>query len=142
MAVIDPVAYGAMEAVRNELIDIIEESLDETEFPAWSKRDDQFEFMRHQIVVFDTELKADTPASFLDIIPGISLGSVFYHFVDARRRNDNALDDFQNWLIGFDDTYTDLGRMINDICPYFTPLKKLREELDRAFVSYFNKEES
>jgi len=61
LAVIDPVVYESLEAVRNELIEIIEETLDETEFPIWAKRDDQFEFIRHQIVVFDTQLAANTP---------------------------------------------------------------------------------
>ncbi|MEJ2025264.1 MAG: DUF5752 family protein, partial [Deltaproteobacteria bacterium] len=126
LAIIDPVAYGSMETVRNELIDIIEESLDETEFPTWAKRDDQFEFMQHQIVVFDTRMTANTPLSLLDILPEMSFGSIFYHLVDARHRNENSLDDFHNWVRGFGSTYDTLCQMIHDICPYFTSLKDLR----------------
>jgi len=141
LAVIDPVAYGSMETVRNELIDIIEESLDETEFPLWAKRDDQFEFIRHQIVVFDTHMIANTPESLLVILPEMSLGSIFYHIVDARRRNENSLDDFQNWLRGFGSTYEPLCRAMREICPYFTALKDLRDELAHAFTTYFHKED-
>jgi len=141
LAVINPSAYESMEALRNELIETIEESLDETEFPIWAERDAQFEFIRYQIVIFDTKLSVNNPKNFVDIIPGLSLGSIFYHFIDARRRNPNSLDDFQNWLLNFGGEYGILCHMINGICPYFTPLKKLREELSEVFTVYFQKEE-
>jgi hypothetical protein len=140
LAVIDPVAFESMEAVRKELIETIEDSLDEIEFPAWTQRDDQFEFIRHQIVVFDTNMTAKAPEDFQDILPEISLGSIFYHFIDARRRNQNSLDDFQNWLMNSGETYEALCQMINDICPYFTSLKELRQELVKVFDIYFERE--
>lgn len=142
LAVIDPGAYESMEDLRHELIETIEESLDEIEFPAWAERDDQFEFIRYQIVVFDTQLSVADPADFVNIIPRLSVGSIFYHFIDARRRNRNSLDDFQNWLLNFGGEYDVLCRMINGVCPYFTPLKKLRKELGEVFKAYFQKEES
>jgi len=141
LAVIDPTAFGSMELIRTELIETIEDSLDEIAFPTWAKRDDQFEFIQHQIVVFDTRMTANTPEDFLHIMPGISVGSIFYHFIDARRRSLNSLDDFQNWLMNSGEEYQGLCRMINDICPYFTSLKKLREELAKVFETYFQKEE-
>ena len=137
LAVIDPVAYESMEDLRNELIDMIEENLDETEFPTWAKRDDQFEFISHQIVVFDTKTSIKGPEEFLEIMPDISLGSIFYHFIDARRRNENRADDFQNWLFNFEGEYTDLCEMMNGVCPYFTSLNKLRDELSKVFQNYF-----
>jgi hypothetical protein len=45
LAVIDPVEFETLEDLRNKLIETIDESLDETEFPSWAKRDGQFEFM-------------------------------------------------------------------------------------------------
>ncbi len=140
LAVIDPVAFETMEDLRTELIETIEESLDETEFPNWAKRDDQFEFVRYQIVVFDTNISVTNPEGFLDTMPGLSVGSIFYHFIDARSRNKNSLDDFQNWLIDFGSKYSALCQMINSICPYFTSLKKLREELSKVFKTYFERE--
>ena len=140
LAVIDPGAYESMEDLRSELIETIEESLDEIEFPTWAERDDQFEFIRYQIVVFDTQMSVAEPAEFVNIIPGLSVGSIFYHFIDARRRNRNSLDDFQNWLLNFGGEYDPLRRMISGVCPYFTPLKKLRKELGDVFKTYFQKE--
>jgi hypothetical protein len=135
LAVIDPVAFESIEELRKELIETIEEGLDETEFPTWAKRDDQFEFVRSQIVVFDTNTSVDKPEDFSSIMPGLSRGSIFYHFIDARRRTENSLDDFQNWLLEFGPDYEHLRQEIRNICPYFSALKKLRKELTDAFAS-------
>ncbi len=142
LAVIDPVEFETLEDLRSELIETIEESLDETEFPTWAKRDDQFEFMEHQIVVFNTKKSVQLPVDFVNVLPRISVGSIFYHFIDGRRRNLNMVDDFRNWLTGFGDEYADLIQMIGEICPYFTPLKKLRKELTDVFMDYFQNQGS
>ena len=142
LAVIDPVEFETLDDLRNELIETIDESLDETEFPTWAKRDDQFEFIRYQIVVFDTDNSIEDPADFINTLPRISVGSIFYHFIDGRSRNSNSVDDFRNWLMSFGDRYADLNYLIGEICPYFTPLIKLREELTGVFASYFQNEGS
>ncbi len=137
LALIDPAAFETIEDLRNELMETIEEHLDETEFPIWSRRDDQFEFIRFQIVVFDTKNTVESPREFLQTLPQMSIGSIFFHFIEGRRRNQNSLDDFQNWLVDFGVKYEGLRRMIGGICPYFTSLRQLRNELTKAFRVYF-----
>jgi hypothetical protein len=137
LAVIDPVAFHTLDDLREELIDVIEESLNETEFPTWSKRDDQFEFIRFQIVVFNTNNVANTPKDLAKIIPKLSVGSIFFHFIDGRRRNADSLDDFQNWLSNFNGEYDDLRNRIHNIDPYFSSLTQLRDELADVFNAYF-----
>ncbi|MBN2061601.1 MAG: hypothetical protein JW882_14415 [Deltaproteobacteria bacterium] len=137
LACIDPVTFKSLEDIRMELIESIEQSLDETEFPTWAKRDDQFEFMRFQIIVFNTHLQVNKPREFTQLLPQMSAGSIFYHFIDGRRRNDNSLDDFQNWLINFIPEHQDLIRAIKCVDPYFSPLTRLRNELSLIFSDYF-----
>ena len=137
LGVIDPVAFESIEDLRNELMEIIDESLDETEFPQWTKRDDQFEFIRSQIVVFDTAISVSRPEGLLDIIRNISVGSVFYHFIDARHRNENSLDDFQNWLSGCGDDYAPLCQKIREKNSYFSPLRELKRDLEEVFSEHF-----
>ena len=137
LGVIDPVAFGTIEEVRNELVEIIDESLDETEFPQWTKRDDQFEFIRSQIVVFDTAISVSRPEDLLDIIGNISVGSIFYHFIDARHRNENSLDDFQNWLSDCGEDYAPICRKIREKSSYFSPLRELKSDLEEVFFEHF-----
>jgi hypothetical protein len=137
LSVIDPVTIGTIEALRERLLDLIEERLDETEFPLWARRDDQFEFIRFQVVIFETPVAVVDPADFVRVLPEVSLGSIFYHFVEARRRNQNDIDDFRNWLAAFGDGYAELGTAISSIPPYFSSLSRLRSELSSAFENYF-----
>ena len=137
LGAIDPAVFESIEDLRNELMEIMDESLDETEFPHWAKRDEQFEFIRSQIVVFDTAVSVTRPEELLDVIRGISLGSIFYHFIDARHRNENSLDDFQNWLLGFGDDYALLCRKIREKNSYFSPLRELKNDLEEVFAEHF-----
>ena len=141
LAVIDPVVYESLEDLRGELIDIIEESLDETEYPLWANRDDQFEFIRSQTVVFDANVSVKHPAEFTELLPRMSPGSIFFHFIDGRRRNANGIDDFRNWLLlYFGDEYHGLIELIHCIDPYFSSLIELRDQLSKIFASYFEGE--
>ena len=60
LAVIDPADFADMEDLRQELIDIIDERLDETEVMLFARADQQFHFVRSVIVVFDTHAPRPT----------------------------------------------------------------------------------
>lgn len=137
LSVIDPTEFQDMDLLRQELVDVIEERMDETEVVAWSRRDEQFEFIRSQIVVFDTLQRLTRPEELAELVPHLSTGSIFYHFIDARRRGDNPMDDFRGWLSAFGDTYAALQTMLSEIDPYFVTLIELRHILSRTVQQYF-----
>jgi len=130
---IDPTAYDNLEELRQAVIEIIEIRLDESETVVWTDVDKQFYFVRSQIVVFDTGVIVSDPEDMRLMLPGLSLGSIFYHFIDARRRTAGNLDDFTEWLLGFEDQYARLITRITTIDPYFNTLSELREALNMSF---------
>ena len=136
LALIDPTHFDDLEDLRRELIDVIEERLDESEVLPWTKASQRFYFVRSQIVVFDTGKRFHDPGDLKTLIPHLSAGSVFYHFIDARRRSSSGHDDFTEWLLGFADEYKALVDRIAIIDPYFTTLVDLREELACVFEKY------
>jgi len=140
LAVIDPMTFQTLDDLREELIDVIEETLNETEYPTWSKRDDQFEFIRFQLVIFNTKTIVQEPKDLLKVLQNMSVGSTFFHFIDGRRRNADSQDDFQNWLSNFGEKYDDLRARISDIDPYFSSLTQLRRRLVEVFRAYFHEE--
>src|SRR5690606_1809256 len=111
------------------LLDIIEERLDETELIKWSYPDQKFGFIRSQIIIFNTQKTVSTPAELAAEIPNMPLSSIFYHFIDARRRTHNSKDDFCCWLEGFNGKYQNLINGIANIDPYFSTLNEIRQEL-------------
>ena len=139
LAVIDPTDFSNTEELRQELIDVIEERLDETEWVSWSKADNQFHFLRSQIVVFDTNNRIVNPEELVEVVPRMSVGSVFYHFIDARRRSKDRVDDLRAWLGGFGETYGMLCVELSAIDPYFISLVELRQRLAKVVTDYFER---
>ena len=137
LSVIDPVEFSDMEALRQEFVEVIEERLDESEYLQWAKAQAPFNFLTSQIVVFDTHRELREPSELAKEIPNMSLGSIFYHFIDARRRTPENVDDFRYWLEGFDDEYAELCALIATVDPYFPTLAELREQLASLFSTYF-----
>lgn len=137
LAIIDPTEFEDLESLRQELIEIIEQRLDEIEWPTWVRGDRQFHFIRSQIVVFDTHLLIEEPQELVDVLHRMSIGSIYYHFIDARLRTPTGRDDFSVWLNDFGETYRDLCSQLDCIDPYFVPLRELRRHLTDTFVTYF-----
>lgn len=129
LAVIDPVDFPDIEALRQEVIEVIENRLYESEIVPWAKADQQFYFKRSRIVIFDTKKQIADPKMLTEVLPILSLGSIFYHFIDARRRPPEGVDDFSAWLGMFGEQYDALRNEIRSIDLSFTTLSEIRQKL-------------
>lgn len=130
LGVLDPADFVDIEKLREELLDIVDEELDRSEILPWTSHDSQFRFMRSQIVVFDTGHAVTDPSTLADAVAGMSAGSVFYHFVDARRRTPEGVDDFRAWLAGLPGDHGAAISRLAGVDPFFRSLVELREELE------------
>lgn len=137
LAVIDPTDFADLEDLRQELLEIIEERLDEQGYLSWLQATSRFEFIRSQIVIFDTGNRVDSPEKLAELLPNLSTGSIFYHFIDARRRLDNRGDDFSFWLSGYEERCSELCRLLAGIDPYFGSLHQIKEQLAKIFADFF-----
>jgi hypothetical protein len=139
LAVIDPADHSDLESLRQELIDVIEERLDETELTLFARADRQFHFVRSVIVVFDTHRRLSHPRELVDALPQMSVGSVFYHFIDARREEPTGRDDFRAWLTGLGPEYAGVCESLAQVDPYFESLYVLRDRLTEVFAQHFSR---
>ena len=105
------------------------------EQPLFARADQQFNFSRSVTVVFDTHRRVEYPAEFVAIVPTLSVGSIFYHFVDARRRDPAGLDDFRAWMMGLGSEYDEINKDLAEVDPYFESLYVLRDRLHQIFAS-------
>jgi hypothetical protein len=137
LAVIDPGVYSSLDHLRQEVLDVIDERLDETEHLTWAPRDHQFHFIRAQTVVFDTGRRIEQADELATTVPTLSLGSIYYHVVDARRREPQSVDDFRAWLENFGDIHAGLRRRLAEVDPYFLSLAELRARLASIIRDYF-----
>lgn len=141
LSMVLPTDFEDPESLRQELLEVVEQRLDESEMVPWSMADQQFEFLRSQIVVFDTGLRFDRPADIVSYLPSLPTGSVYYHFIDARMRTAGRCDDFSAWLEGFDDPFAALGERLRGLDPYFSSLKEIRQMVTDVFQLFFESEE-
>jgi hypothetical protein len=137
LSAIDPANFANLEELRQELIDIIESRLDETELMLFARAGQEFHFVRSVIVVFDTYRRLADPVELVTALPQMSVGSIFYHFIDARRREPLGMDDFRGWLEGLGTSYAPLCNTLAEVDPYFESLHVLRDHLAKLFADYF-----
>jgi hypothetical protein len=133
LGIIIPTDFDDLEHLRRELLEVIEERLDEIEFAHLVRSEQPFYFIRSQIVVFDTGIRLEEPRLLREYVPSLSVSSLFYHFVDARRRTPGCVDDFTEWLSPFGEAYTGLIEALAGIDPYLNSLTELRAVLSRVF---------
>lgn len=137
LSMVDPSIHKNIEDLRKEVLEIIEERLYESDYIPWAKPGEEFHFIRSQVVVFDTGKSYGDPKELIEVVPNMSLGSIFYHFIDSRRRTNDARNDFSVWLSAFGDKYIGLSSELDNIDPYFTTLNELRQEIYHVLNSYF-----
>jgi hypothetical protein len=139
LGIVDPTDYTDLEDLREQVVEVVEERLDELEWVPWSKPDKQFYFVRSQIIVFDTHSRIERPEELARAVPLMSIGSIFLHFVDARRRSADGIDDFRAWIKGCFDGYEDLCDSLAKVDPFFSSLSELRNMLTKVFHSHCGK---
>ena len=141
LSMVIPTDYKDLECLRQEMVEVVEQRLDESEYVPWAKADQQFHFLKSQIVVFDTGIRYDNPAELVPQIKKLSTGSIYYHFIDARNRTEERYDDFTSWLKGFGNEFDELGQNLCTADPYFSSLKEIRLIVSNIFQKFFEKGE-
>ena len=141
LSMVIPTDYEDLEGLRHELMEVVEQRLDESEYVPWAKADQQFHFLKSQIVIFDTCLRFDSPAELVPQISKLSTGSIYYHFIDARNRTEERHDDFSSLLNGFGSEFDELSKDLCSVDPYFSSLKEIRLIVSNIFQKFFAKVE-
>lgn len=137
LAMLHPANYADLEELRQGIIELIEIRLDEEEHLNWLRATQQFELIRSQIIVFDTHRQLEQPQQLAEKLPTLSTSSIFYHFIDARRRTEHGMDDFSVWLTSCGEAYAELTVRLSGIDPYFSSLSELKQQLVTVFQGYF-----
>lgn len=132
LAIINPYRLESFEDLRRQVLDIIEERLSEIVHIPWVPRGREFFFMQAVTVVFDTGVHLKRPEDLITQLPLMSLGSIYYHFVEARRRTVDRRDDFSVWLAGFDGGVEAMLHALSGMNFYYLTLSELKRSLIKA----------
>lgn len=129
LSALNPEEFHKPETLRLELIELIEARLEENEQLGWRPAEHAFYFQYAQMVVFDTNLSVTSPSELAEALANVPEGTIFYHFIDARRRNLDKCDDFSIWLRSLGSEWNELANTVSNIDPYFSTLNGIRRRL-------------
>ncbi|MBU0519893.1 hypothetical protein KJ564_13260 [bacterium] len=136
LGILDPTFFPDLEDLRSEIVDIVEARLAQRDHLSWVQVDRPFSFTRGQIVVLNTHRRIHTVKELGEALPYLSVGSIFYHFIDARRRPPMRVDDFRSWLENFGTEHQTLSDRLAAVEPYFGSLADLRARLTAVVQDY------
>ena len=134
LGILDPYEYPSLGELRAATLEVIDDHLGESTMIPWARPGDELYFMEATTVVFDTGIRISHPRELAAAIGAMTGGSVYYHFLEARRRSPIGKDDFTAWFLKNNDgersrPYIEaLGR----IDFYFHTLSHLRRELAKV----------
>jgi len=137
-SIIDPTTYANLSHLKNALIDTVDERLDELHFILWEEGSSLFHFLYSTMIIFDLRLSMKHPSELKHILPSLTTSSIFYHFIDARSRTANNIDDFRQWLLCFGKQFQPLIHCIGCIDPYFFSLQDIKNQLIKITHDYFS----
>ncbi|KAB2832826.1 MAG: hypothetical protein F9K51_04455 [Candidatus Dadabacteria bacterium] len=142
LMVLDPMGYHDLSELRQNLLDVVEDYLAEHEYVPWARFGQEFYFLTSRVVVFDTGKRFKTLEELAQLLPSLSTGSIFYHFIDAQRRPPLNMDDFSAWSMQWGEATAGLRQELAGVDYYFCTLPELRQRLIRAVMKSLAEEAS
>jgi len=142
LSVLDPLEFPDLEAVRAAVLDAIDDRLAEVAVVPHAARGHEFHFLRSQFVILETGREAATPEDLAAAVPSLTTGSIFYHFIEARRRPPMGLDDFSDWLEGWGPRYTPWRQRLAAVDYQLWSLTGLRDRLHACLDGTVGDEET
>lgn len=135
LGILDPYAFRSMEELRATLLELIDERLGEVTMIPWARPGDELFFMESTTVVFNAGIRIAHPSRLGATIRKMTNSSVYYHFLEARRRPPVWKDDFTAWLLADEAAYRPYIDALASIDFYFNSLAYLRRDIARALAA-------
>ena len=86
LGILDPYAFPSLGELRAATLEVIDERLGELTMTPWAHPGDEFFFMEATTVMFSAGIRISHPSELADAIRKMTNGSIYFHFLEARRR--------------------------------------------------------
>ena len=129
LGIINPYSFDDLEGLRERVLEIIDERLSSLNYIPSVPKGDEFIFMRAATVVFDTGIVLHQPEDLFLKLPLMSRSTIYYHFLEARRRSQDRVDDFTFWIKFHPEKNQQIIEELAKIDFYFLNLNELKTVL-------------
>jgi trehalose synthase-fused probable maltokinase len=128
LAMVDPADFTTLQALREELVSVVDEHLRRIGIVPQVVSGEPFEFIQSRIVEIPTGVEARTLQELRDALLEIDPSALYFHLVEARLRLGRGRNDFAAWLErGL--SLPDLATRVQAVNPYAGSLEQARARL-------------
>lgn len=138
LCMVDPFNFPSLEALREELISIIDDHLSRMPTVPSVGFGSPFYFNRSRILEVPTGLDVTTLPEFRNAISEVDVSSLYFHVFEAHMRLQRDENDFSAWIRG-SLKLPDLAERIKALNPYLGSLERLRSSLLTMCDEYLEK---
>jgi uncharacterized protein DUF5752 len=128
LAMVDPADFSTLQALREELVSVVDEHLRRLGVVPMVVSGEPFEFIQSRIVEIPTGIVVRTLKEFRDALLEVDLSALYFHLVESRLRLGRGRNDFAAWLEGALGL-SDLARRVQTVNPYADSLEQARTRL-------------
>lgn len=132
LGLLDPYGFASLEELRAATLEILDDRLSETPVVPWAAAGHEFFFMEALTVAVDTGVRVAGPADLAAAVREMTSGSVYFHFLEARRRPPIGEDDFTAWFMSDPGATAPYRAALAHIDFYFRSLTRLRDTIVAA----------
>jgi hypothetical protein len=128
LAMIDPVAYADLDALRQEFVTVIDGHLRRLQIVPRVVSAAPFDFIRARLVPVPLGVEVTTLAELRQALLEIEVSAIYFHLVEARRRLEGRDNDFSHWIeraLGL----AELADRVRALNPYTASLERTRGRL-------------
>ncbi|BCA55605.1 hypothetical protein W02_27450 [Nitrospira sp. KM1] len=139
LAVVDPFEFSELEALRGELISIIDDHLSRMPIVPRVIFGEPFHFNKSRILQVPTGIAAKTLQEFRNALGEVEVSAIYFHVFESRHRLHQDDSDFATWIdkcLGM----PDLANRFRSINPYLGSLERLRSALLTACDDVLSRE--
>lgn len=140
LSVLDPFDFKSLEALREELLSIIDDHLSGMATVPRAGLGSSFYFNRSRILEVPTGVEARTLREFRDAISEVDVSAVYFHVFEAHLRLRREENDFSAWIRG-SLKLPELADRMRALNPYLGSLERLRSSLLTMCDEYLAKSE-
>jgi hypothetical protein len=130
LGILDPYDFENLEALRTEIVNIIDEHLSQLQIIPRVIYGEPFHFMQSRIIEVPTGLEARTLREFRKILAMVDASAVYYHNFEAMLRLGRRMGDFALW-IEEQLNLPELAKKISSLDFYMTSLESIRQRIIR-----------
>jgi trehalose synthase-fused probable maltokinase len=128
LAMVDPTDFTSLQALREELVSVVDEHLRRLGIVPQIVSGEPFDFIQSRIVEIPTGIEVRTLQELRDALLEVDQSALYFHLVEARLRLGRGRNDFASWLergLGL----PELATRVQALNPYASSLEQTRARL-------------